>query len=453
MHKKLPPKPKRQVRATPGTVVLVKIDEVRFVLAVLVQEGSFAFFAPAFTNPEQPPAIDLSRRLFTIPILDYAVTSGRWRKIAKCDPALFAKIPRPRFYVHDQIDKRQWRIYDHGKMVRATREECVGLEVMAVWSPEHVEGRIRENLEGRTGPWEKGTPLTASFASSLESDAYVVDKWGYLNFRSDDIPGSIEAFVRLGAKWASFNAFHGFAQDASLAFLESHPEVTGIAIANSEQRDVSVLTKLPWLGRLSFRFSPVACDLSALAKLEELRIGWDKRLVMPPATAPIQRLHLGTYSPASKDLSALPHYKHLLSLHLVRGNLASLDGIERFTDLREIDLAYTTRLASLAALSRSSVTHAHFESFKSVTDWESLGKCKTMESIGMSRMGTIPSLGFIREMPKLREFRFVVTEIEDGDLSPLLGLESVAFFDERHYSHTEEQVLVLIKERKVKASR
>ncbi len=113
-----------------------------------------------------------------------------------------------------------------------------------------------------------------------------------------------------------------------------------------------------------------------------------------------------------------------------------------------LELAYTARLASIARLAECGVARVTFESIKTITDWDNLGACLQMESVRLSKMGVIPSLGFVTRMPNLREWRFVETTIADGDMSPLLGLESVAFDNNRRYSHTEEQVRQRIKARR-----
>ena len=49
--------------------------------------------------------------------------------------------------------------------------------------------------------------------------------------------------------------------------------------------------------------------------------------------------------------------------------------------------------------------------------------------------------------PKLQEISFVEINVEDGDLSPCLGLDYVGFFNKRHYSHTVAEVDAIIAER------
>jgi hypothetical protein len=41
----------------------------------------------------------------------------------------------------------------------ATAHECVGLEVAAVWDPEHVEDRLRDHFDGRPNRWVESIRL------------------------------------------------------------------------------------------------------------------------------------------------------------------------------------------------------------------------------------------------------------------------------------------------------
>jgi hypothetical protein len=41
----------------------------------------------------------------------------------------------------------------------ATAQECAGLEVAAVWDPEHVEDRLRDHFDGRPNIWVESIRL------------------------------------------------------------------------------------------------------------------------------------------------------------------------------------------------------------------------------------------------------------------------------------------------------
>jgi hypothetical protein len=45
-------------------------------------------------------------------------------------------------------DPNYHRIFDNGEIREASKEECIGLEVNAIWSPEQLEERINDHYNG-----------------------------------------------------------------------------------------------------------------------------------------------------------------------------------------------------------------------------------------------------------------------------------------------------------------
>jgi len=43
-------------------------------------------------------------------------------------------------------------------------------------------------------------------------------------------------------------------------------------------------------------------------------------------------------------------------------------------------------------------------------------------------------------MPNLEDFRFMSTDISDGDMTPTIRLKYAAFSNKKHFSHTLEQI-------------
>ena len=64
-----------------------------------------------------------------------------------------ANIEFPVFYQFDQISKSFSHYF---KLVenKASLEECIGLECVAVWNPEHVEERLLAVSLGKDSIWE-----------------------------------------------------------------------------------------------------------------------------------------------------------------------------------------------------------------------------------------------------------------------------------------------------------
>lgn len=149
----------RQKRAKDGDVLLVGLGNGRFIHAVAVEDCCYAMFAPAFRLSGPIPMIDPAKRLYTLAVSNYAVTTGLWRKIGKCDPEVRRLIPPPLFFVHNDYEPDQWEIYSNKKLRRATRAQCVGVERMICWEPPVLEERLSANLKGKKSKWDLDTPL------------------------------------------------------------------------------------------------------------------------------------------------------------------------------------------------------------------------------------------------------------------------------------------------------
>jgi hypothetical protein len=88
--------------------------------------------------------------LFVVMVIKGAFSAGRWGKPIHLLPE--SAIPRiPLFFTQSVTNRRDCTIVDHEarRKVRATPQECIGLEREAVWSPEHVEARLEDYCAGR----------------------------------------------------------------------------------------------------------------------------------------------------------------------------------------------------------------------------------------------------------------------------------------------------------------
>jgi hypothetical protein len=55
----------------------------------------------------------------------------------------------------------------------------------------------------------------------------------------------------------------------------------------------------------------------------------------------------------------------------------------------------------------------------------------------------LESLRFLKKFPNLIDFRFVNTNVLDGDLTPLIEhptIRSVGFLNKRHYNYSDDQI-------------
>ena len=59
----------------------------------------------------------------------------------------------------------------------------------------------------------------------------------------------------------------------------------------------------------------------------------------------------------------------------------------------------------------------------------------------------IPTIKFVKEMPQLKSFIFLDTNVIDGDMNPLLDLEYVGYTDKKHFNFKSWEINEKIKER------
>jgi hypothetical protein len=239
---------------------------------------------------------------------------------------------------------------------------------------------------------------------------------------------------------------HGFTGDPS--FLNELPSFAGIVMAETGSLDCRILPCLS-----GFRFISLGgarlCgfDFREFINLVDLRLVWHPSDILPRSGSSLASLYLKGYKPKTRDLNDLPSFVNLEELELVQAGVTSLDGAPALAKLRQIDVSYCKGLVTIAALIGTPVERVHFEACGKIEDIPVLSKCDRIRSIKLSACGNLQSLSFLEESKTIEEFRFVKMEIADGDMSPLLKLNSVGFINKRDYSHTSEQVNEFINRR------
>jgi protein phosphatase 1 regulatory subunit 7 len=115
----------------------------------------------------------------------------------------------------------------------------------------------------------------------------------------------------------------------------------------------------------------------------------------------------------------------------------------KFRNLKRLELAYLTKIESISAieeLMNTSIEVLDFLKCRKISDHDAVKCLASLKTLKFNDCGEIPNIRFLNEMCNLEEFRFVNTNVLDGDLSPLLKLKAVGFFAKKHYSHSPEDI-------------
>ena len=285
----------------------------------------------------------------------------------------------------------------------------------------------------------------------MHDNQFAVIDWGgrkTLWVDSDKIDECITYYRNNRLDGLGINPMHGYRLH-EVNFLQDNPDVTGLVIVPSTvEIDISAITSLKQLRYLSISDNRQPLDLDEFPHLEEYRGDWHKELHFSSACSTLRSLHLWKYKPKTKDLMELPEFPSLTELGLTQASIVSLTGLLRWSTIRRLELSYIRNLISLApAQELSALKVLHCERCPKLRDYEILSAAGALSDLRLNNCGSIATLDFLRRMPELKEFRFVNTNVEDGDLTPLLQLERVGFTNKRHFSHKSEEIEVELKRR------
>jgi hypothetical protein len=119
---------------------------------------------------------------------------------------------------------------------------------------------------------------------------------------------------------------------------------------------------------------------------------------------------------SAQDLRAFSGLTGLKRLRLLRGSIASLNGIEALPNLDTLFTYSTQKLLDVQALSRSaSLRNLMYEACKKITNWDFL---TAMPELRWLNFEVIDSVQFISQLPKLIHVH-VAQKILDGDRTPI----------------------------------
>lgn len=184
--------------------------------------------------------------------------------------------------------------------------------------------------------------------------------------------------------------------------------------------------------------------LAEFPELEEFRGYWHPKLLCDSHR--LRVLDLSRYKSKTGDLVHFPSLPALQELQLVQGNTASLVGVDRLPALSIVELHHLSKLVSLRGVDLlPQLERLHCGNCPSLKDAAVVAPAlRSLRVLRLNDCAPLSSLHFLDRMTNLEEFRFVGTNVADGDMTPLLQLKRVGFMRKRGFSHTPEEINSLI---------
>jgi protein phosphatase 1 regulatory subunit 7 len=227
----------------------------------------------------------------------------------------------------------------------------------------------------------------------------------------------------------------------SIDFLLKMPTVEKVHILSDQIDDFSTLYEMPCLKKLVMDISlKKPLDLSRF-DLEELSINWSKKIIGLGTLVNVRKLSLSGYRSSSRNLMEFKNMRNLEELELVKGNIGSLKGLKKINKLKKLTLVNLNSLHSLSSSESKSdsITDIEIKGCHKINDIEYVACFKNVSRLVLDRIGKVPSLKFVAHMEHLSYFVILATEIEDGDLTPCLGIDYVQFDERSWYSHSNAE--------------
>jgi hypothetical protein len=146
--------------------------------------------------------------------------------------------------------------------------------------------------------------------------------------------------------------------------------------------------------------------------------------------------HFNTKEPGFQEL----HGKLSLDyLEVNHSNVKSLYGVAELGPIKRLELFWFLKLESddgLAGLA-DSLEWLHISTARKFSASAGLRSLAKLKVLRLNDCGPIDNLSFLAKMPNLLDFRFVGTNVLDGDLTPIIkhpSLLDVSFSNKRHYN-------------------
>lgn len=228
-------------------------------------------------------------------------------------------------------------------------------------------------------------------------------------------------------------------EESQIDFLSECPSIESLSLQGPNVKNLSGLYHLKALKDLSIddAVPSLTIDFHQLTTLEVIYGTLPPKAKAIGSLIHLKKIRIWGYKPKGKNLKEFTDLKALEDLELISSNITSLEGIQGLTKLHRLGLFRMRALTDIEAIQHLSenLMDLEIESAKNIHDFSPIGKVRSLEHLGLNNCGTIPSIRFIKQLPRLRSMRFGDSTVVDGDVSPCIELEYAYFTNKKHYSH------------------
>ncbi len=245
---------------------------------------------------------------------------------------------------------------------------------------------------------------------------------------------------------------------ADLSFLADFPNLRYLEVVDNKRVNTRHLDGLSNLRGLRLESPGAGIDFSCFPQLEVFVGDWHAENCNFHCCHELRQLRVWKFRPKSLDLSDIANTTRLEWLTLTQAGITSLAGLETLEDLRYLEIAYAPKLESLRALSfdRNEIREIEIQNAKKIGSYEPLAAPRRLRRLKLSSCSPMANLKWTSGMNHLDFFSFVETNVEDGDLSPLLRLPKLRYvgtMDKKHFNYKCDAINEVLGQRAEKDNR
>lgn len=180
-------------------------------------------------------------------------------------------------------------------------------------------------------------------------------------------------------------------------------------------------------------------DFSYFPKLEYLSVDWYQNFPDLSKNENLKELSIWKFKPKSKSFAELSLPKNLEKLTFTQSNIISLEGLE-LHNLKQFEGHYCSALESVKGIDQfcNNLNILILDYCKKLTTYEDLKHAVYINKIILGDCGDMQNLKWLKELKQMNHISFWNTNIVDGDITPCIGIDYVAFNNKRHYNLKEE---------------
>lgn len=146
-----------------------------------------------------------------------------------------------------------------------------------------------------------------------------------------------------------------------------------------------------------------------------------------------------------KNFNNLPEISDLEYLEINWSSSISLKGLSKFKNIKRLELHYCTKIETLDGIEdlNKGIEYVHIDQSKKLIGHKRILELKNLTTLCFNACGSVPDVEFLLKLLDLKDFRFVDTNILNGDLTPIINhpkITNAGFLNKRHYSHKDLEI-------------